>query len=52
MNQKDAELLNPPLLPDVPQFDNADTDDTGCSDRLWLVCARCICMNQTGKAAF
>lgn len=39
MNQKDAELLNPPLLLDVPQFDNAATDDTGCSDRLWLVCA-------------
>ena len=39
MNQKDAELLNPPVLPYVPQFDNAATDDTGCTDRLWLVCA-------------
>ena len=39
MNQKDAELLNSPLLPIVPQFDNAATDDTGCSDKLWLVCA-------------
>ena len=38
MNQKDAELLNPDLLPDVPQFDNA-TNDIGWSDRLWLVCA-------------
>ena len=24
---------------DVPQLDNAATNDTGCSDRLWLVCA-------------
>ena len=33
MNQKDAELLNPTVLPNVPQFDNAATDETGCSDR-------------------